>query len=181
MEELELNQFYRVLAPRTTIIITTTNKKGEVNAAPFSFTMPVSTNPPLLAVASVPTHHTFQNIEESGEFVVNIPPEDILNELWITSEKWPEGVNELEKAGLSTTKSLKVNPPGIKECIAQLECEMEWHQLSGDHQLIIGRVVAATTRSDSIKEGLLDVEKMKPLLHLGGKDFVVGDHRRKVD
>jgi len=25
------------------------------------------------------------------------------------------------------------------------------------------------------------VELVKPLLHLGGKDFVVGDHRKSVD
>ncbi|MDD3985979.1 MAG: flavin reductase, partial [Methanobacterium sp.] len=34
--------------------------------------MPVSINPPIIAFASVPTHHTFKNIEETKEFVINI-------------------------------------------------------------------------------------------------------------
>jgi flavin reductase (DIM6/NTAB) family NADH-FMN oxidoreductase RutF len=168
------------MAPRTTIIVTTVNEQGIINAAPFSFTMPISTDPPLLGVASVPSHHTYRNIQKTGEFVVNIPPMEILEQLWITSEKFPEEVNELEKAGLSTVESENVQPPGIKECIAQLECVLEYDKALGDHQLIIGKVVTVSTNDRSIKEGLLDVEEMRPILHLGGKDFVVGDHRKKV-
>ena len=95
--ETEVEHAYRILAPRPTIIITTESKEGHVNAAPFTFTMPVSINPPLIAFASVSTHHTFKNIEDTREFVVNIPNVDILSKLWITSEKFPERVNEIEK------------------------------------------------------------------------------------
>jgi flavin reductase (DIM6/NTAB) family NADH-FMN oxidoreductase RutF len=179
--DLDLESFYRVVAPRPTIIITTINHKGEINAAPFSFTMPVSVNPPLIAVASVPRHHTYQNIEETGEMVINIPNEDVLKELWVTGEKFPQGVNEIEKAGLTQKESVKVNPPFIEECIAHLECKVEKTQECGDHNLIIGKVVKFGVREDAIKNGLLDVERMKPILHLGGKDFVVGNHRKNVD
>ena len=58
-EEIGTENAYKVLAPRPTIIITTINKKGEVNAAPFSFTMPVSMDPPLIAFASVASHDTY--------------------------------------------------------------------------------------------------------------------------
>jgi flavin reductase (DIM6/NTAB) family NADH-FMN oxidoreductase RutF len=179
--ELELSQFYRVMAPRTTIIITTINLEGQINAAPFSFTMPVSVNPPLLAVATVPTHHTYHNLQETGEFVVNLPGEEILEELWITGESFPEGVNELEKANLTAVGSLVVKAPGIKECVARLECKVVHDQECGDHHLVVGQVVRVTARDDSLEEGLLDVENTKPVLHLGGKDFVVGDHRKRVD
>ncbi|MEN6329825.1 MAG: flavin reductase family protein [Methanobacteriaceae archaeon] len=179
--ELDLSQFYRLMAPRTTIIITTVNLKGEINAAPFSFTMPVSVNPPLLAVASVATHHTYHNLQETGEFVVNLPGEEVLEELWITSESFPADVNELEKAGLTAKESQIVKSPGIDECVAQLECKVVLDQECGDHQLVVGEVVRVTARDNSLLDGLLDVESTKPLLHLGGKDFVVGDHRKRVD
>jgi flavin reductase (DIM6/NTAB) family NADH-FMN oxidoreductase RutF len=180
-KSLDVESFYRVLAPRPTIIVTTVNSEGKVNAAPFSFTMPVSVNPPLIAVASVPRHHTYQNLEETQEFVVNIPTADILNQLWVTGEKFPEGVNEIEKAGLTEVASREVSPPWIKECLAHMECKVEFVRECGDHHLVVGRVLKVGVREDAIREGLLDVELMKPLLHLGGKDFVVGDHRRKVD
>ena len=179
--DLDLGSFYRVVAPRPTVIVTTKSQKGEVNAAPFSFTMPVSVDPPLIAVASVPRHHTYQNLEETGEMVINIPNEEILKELWVTGEKFPKGVNEIEKAGLTQMPSIKVSPPWIKECIAHIECKVEKTLKCGDHELVIGEVVNVGVREDSLKEGLLDVEIMKPILHLGGKDFVVGDHRKNID
>ncbi|WP_321421882.1 flavin reductase family protein [uncultured Methanobacterium sp.] len=180
-KNLDVESFYRVLAPRPTIIVTTVNEKGEVNAAPFSFTMPVSVNPPLIAVASVARHHTYQNLEETQEFVVNIPTADILNELWVTGEKFPQGVSEIEKAELTEMNSLEVTPPWIKECVAHMECNVEFTRECGDHQLVVGRVLKVGVREDALKEGLLDVESVNPILHLGGKDFVVGDHRRQVD
>jgi len=42
-------------------------------------------------------------------------------------------------------------------------------------------VLKVGVRKDAIKDGLLNVELVKPLLHLGGKDFVVGDHRKSVE
>jgi len=179
-EYLDNSSAYRILAPRPTIIVTTINSKNEVNAAPFSFTMPVSMDPPLVAFASVPSHDTYRNIDEIPEFVVNIPQETILEKLWITGEKFPYGVNEIEKAGLNQFPSELVSPPKIKECIGHLECKVEWIKEAGDHNLIVGRVVRTDIKPESIKEGLLNVEKVKPVLHLGGVDFVVGDHLRKV-
>lgn len=180
-KNMDVGSFYRVLAPRPTIIVTTVSKEGEVNAAPFSFTMPVSVDPPLIAVSSVPRHHTFQNLEKTGEMVVNIPSADILNQLWVTGEKLPQGVNEIEKAGLTEMDSVEVSPPWIRECLAHMECKVEFTRECGDHHLVVGRVLKVGVREDAIKDGLLDVELVKPLLHLGGKDFVVGDHRQNVD
>ena len=180
-EEIDNKNAYRILAPRPTIIVTTVNNNGEVNAAPFSFTMPVSMNPPLIAFASVTTHHTYKNIDETGEFVVNIPNEDILKELWITGEKFPQDVNEIEKAGLTQIPSKKVAPPKIKECIASIECKVKWIKKAGDHDVIIGESIYAEVQENILKDGLLDVEKVKPILHLGGVNFVVGDHLKKVE
>ncbi|HML06334.1 MAG TPA: flavin reductase family protein [Methanobacterium sp.] len=180
-QEIENESAYRILAPRPTIIVTTVNKVGEVNAAPFSFTMPVSMNPPLIAFASVNTHHTYKNIEETGEFVVNIPNEDILNEMWVTGEKFPEGVNEIEKAGLTQIPSKIVNPPKIGECVGTIECKVQWIKKAGDHEIIVGEVLNVEVQENTLKEGLLDVENVKPILHLGGINFVIGDHIKKIE
>lgn len=180
-QDVDTENAYRLLAPRPTIIVTTVNAKGQINAAPFSFTMPVSMKPPLIAFASVGSHHTYRNIAENSEFVVNIPSEHILKELWITGEKFPEGVNEIEKAGLTSIPSVSVLPPRIMECMAQMECKVYWIKEAGDHHLVVGEVLKVHAHENALKNGLMDVEKVKPLLHLGGINFVVGDHLRRVE
>jgi flavin reductase (DIM6/NTAB) family NADH-FMN oxidoreductase RutF len=62
-----------------------------------------------------------------------------------------------------------------------MECRVEKIIECGDHNLVVGEVLKVGVRKDAIKDGLLNVELVKPLLHLGGKDFVVGDHRKNVD
>jgi flavin reductase (DIM6/NTAB) family NADH-FMN oxidoreductase RutF len=177
--ENQVETAYRLLAPRPTIIVTT-KRNGQINAAPFSFTMPVSINPPLIAFASVPTHHTYKNIDETKEFVINIPNEEILGALWVTGEKFPEDVNELEKADLTEIDSFKINPPRIAECIAHMECKVHAIFDAGDHKLIIGEVVHSDVQKNALKDDLINVEKVKPVLHLGGVNFVVGDHLRQI-
>lgn len=171
---------YRILAPRPTIIVSTVNNKGEVNAAPFSFAMPVSMDPPLIAFACVRTHHTYRNIMETGQFVVNIPGENILNEVWITGKKFPAEVNEIEEAGLTQIPSKRVLPPKIGQCVASIECKVLWIKKAGDHDIIVGESLCLEVQENALKEGLLDVLEVKPILHLGGVNFVIGDHLKKL-
>jgi flavin reductase (DIM6/NTAB) family NADH-FMN oxidoreductase RutF len=89
-------------------------------------------------------------------------------------------VNEIEKAGLTQLDSIKVSPPRIEECLAHLECKVHWIKDSGDHKIVVGEVIHADTAKNILKDGLLDVENIKPVLHLGGVNFVVGDHLRQV-
>ncbi|MDO8869882.1 MAG: flavin reductase family protein [Methanobacteriaceae archaeon] len=180
-EDFPAENAHRILAPRPTVIITTVNSKGDINAAPFSFVMPVSMNPPIIAFASAPKHDTNLNINEIGEFVVNLTPDSILQKMWITGEKLPYGENELEKAGLTSIPSKIVSPPRIVESMAHLECEVLRVNTVGDHNLITAYVVHASVQENCMKDGLLDVEKVKPILHLGGTSFIIGDNLKKVE
>ena len=45
--ELEVTNFYEILSLRCTVLISTADKDGKSNTAPFSFVTPVSSNPPL--------------------------------------------------------------------------------------------------------------------------------------
>ncbi len=180
-KDFPIEKANRILAPRPTVIITTINDEGKVNGAPFSFVMPVSMDPPIVAFASAPSHDTSKNIQLNSEFVINLTPAEIINEMWITGEKIPYGESELEKAGLTSLESRIVSPPRIKESMAHLECEVMEIKEVGDHILILGKVVHASVEENCMKEDLLDVEKVKPLLHLGGTSFGVGDHLRKVE
>lgn len=116
--KVKAENFYQILSPRWTVLISTIDKEGKPNAAPFSFVTPVSSNPPLVLFAAAPQRHTLANARETHEFVLNIVPEQLLDTLWICSKAFPKGVNEIIESGLSERKSRMVKAPGIKECLA---------------------------------------------------------------
>jgi len=172
---LALEDSYKLLAPRPIALITTADKQGRINAAPMSFVMPVEMDPPILVLSTGYDGDTYHNIHETGEFVVNTVTEDIKKQMWICGKSFPRGVNELEKAGLHWEPSEKVKPPRVVECPANFECKLDWTHEGPEYVVLAGRVVAVNVRKGVLKGGRLDAEHVKPLLHLSGKLFVVGD------
>lgn len=169
--ELNISQWYRVLAPRPVVLVSTVNVKGVSNAAPFSFVMPTSCDPPLIAFASSPEHHTVKNISKTKDFVVNIPDYQILKELWVCADDFPAGVSEIKKANLTEERSTKVKSPRIKECFAHFECKLFRSYTAGDHLLIVGRVLLADVRDDYYSGKKYMIAQANPLMHIGGNEF----------
>ena len=176
--KIETKKWYRFMAPRLTVLVSTCDKEKRANAAPFSFCMPVSVDPPLLAIASAFKRHTLANIRETKQFVINIPGEDQLEGLWKCSEPLEKGEDEIAYAGLTPVSSRIVHPPCIAECAAWFECELEWEKDAGDHVIVVGRVVNAEARDEFVMEnGGFNIAAAKPLLHVGGRNFTIGERR----
>ena len=65
---------------------------------------------------------TAKNILDTGEFVVNLVPERLVQAMNLTSIDAPRGVDELALAGLRTTPSTHVSPPRISDSPVSFEC-----------------------------------------------------------
>lgn len=136
------DEILRLLGFGAVTIITTVGRDGSVNTAPHSWVTVVSYDPPQLLFSVNIEHDTHRNILETGEFVVNIPSADMIKAIWITQKHFPYGVNELEKAGLTSLRSEKVKPPRIKECKAHMECKVLWTKTIGSTCLVLGSIEA---------------------------------------
>jgi flavin reductase (DIM6/NTAB) family NADH-FMN oxidoreductase RutF len=144
---------YRLLiglvAPRPIALITSLDEEGRLNAAPFSAYNYLCTDPPILAVGVtnrpddifIPKD-TARNIRRTGEFVVNVVTEDIAEQMNICAVDFPQEMNELEIAGLTTSPSSKVRPPRIAQAHAALECREHTTLEIGRSRIVLGRVVA---------------------------------------
>jgi flavin reductase (DIM6/NTAB) family NADH-FMN oxidoreductase RutF len=148
---------------RPVVLITTVSREGKQNASVKTNFMTVSSMKSYAFYCS-PEHHTYRNILETGEFVVNVPTEDIIGKVLkvakITVNPSPPGVNEIERAGLTPIPSEEVRPPRIEECVAHYECLLEWHK----EALIFGKVVAV-----SVDKSFLEGVDTRKLLVIGAE------------
>jgi flavin reductase (DIM6/NTAB) family NADH-FMN oxidoreductase RutF len=153
MEKTPHRQVYNLLiglvAPRPIAWITSMDHEGTLNAAPFSAYNYLCTDPPVvgIGVTNRPGHDavpkdTARNIRRTGEFVINVVTEDLLQQMNITATDFPAGVNELEMAGLTTAPSALVKVPRIAQAHAALECTELTTMEIGRSRIILGRVVA---------------------------------------
>jgi flavin reductase (DIM6/NTAB) family NADH-FMN oxidoreductase RutF len=136
------NNILRLLGFSPVTLITTVDKDGLINAAPYGWITVVDYNPPQLLFSVNIKHDTYRNILETEEFVVNVPSADMIREIWITQKPFPYGTNELEKANLTALPSEKVKPPRIKECKAHIECRVLWTKIIGSACLVLGSIEA---------------------------------------
>lgn len=136
------------------VVITTVDREGRENAAPKNWCIPCAYKPPMLLFICDTRHDTAKNIMDTGEFVANIPSEDIFMKVIKMDKTLPRGKSEIKYAELASIPSEKVKPPRIKECRAHAECVLEWYKElgptvdDGTAVVFVGRVVAASADED---------------------------------
>ena len=153
METTPHRQVYNLLiglvAPRPIAWVTSMDERGTLNAAPFSSYNYLCTDPPIVGMGvtnrsgpnAIPKD-TAHNIRRTGEYVINVVTEDLLEKMNICATDFPAGVNELEMAGLTTAPSSVVKVPRIAQAHAALECREFTTMEIGRSRIILGRVVA---------------------------------------
>ncbi|MDD4161860.1 MAG: flavin reductase family protein [Methanothrix sp.] len=165
---LKPNQRGQIM-PLPVVLISTISKGGVHNAAPWSCVTPILRPLDEVLIASWLQRDTLENIRQTGEFVINVPPAGMEEAVMVCAKSFPPEVDELEKAGLAPRPSRKVKAPGIEGCLAWAECALEEEIARDKFVLIIGKVVhlEADDRFFSEAEGM-DYERAMPLCSMGG-------------
>jgi len=168
--ETDLASSVFLLQPGRPILCTTKNSDGSNHVAPFSWINPVSHKPPRVALALVNNprkQHSLENIENNGEFVINMPGLELAEKLVESSFLTQEGENKFVRSGFTPLPSIMVKPPGIQECKANLECRVINTINAGDHTLLIADVLYARYAPEAYGPSLIiNTEKFQPALHL---------------
>lgn len=186
------HQRYKLMAslivPRPIALITTINEDGVVNAAPFSMFNMLGEEPPIVMVSinrlqDGQLKHTAANIVRTGEFVVHLTDEHMAEQMHRCGDNFPADVSELAEVGLSTTPSLRVKPPCIKEAPAAFECTLYELLETPSRQIFIGQVHWLHAR-----EGLVDTELWRvrlqnyfPVARFGASFYVNTRDRFSLD
>jgi flavin reductase (DIM6/NTAB) family NADH-FMN oxidoreductase RutF len=161
----------RLFAPSSCLVmITTVDKEGRINAASYGTCVRVCHDPVYIAFTTGATKDTYNNVLATEEFVVNVPSfeREILEKVRVVGLEFPPGINELEKAGLTSLPSTVVKPPRIAECRSHFECKVEWTKQWLHRLMVVGKVVAASVDEGYVDEqGYLVWEKLKPAHYCG--------------
>jgi flavin reductase (DIM6/NTAB) family NADH-FMN oxidoreductase RutF len=136
--------------------------------------MPTSINPPLVAISLAPTCHSHTLIEESGEFIVNIPTLELLQAVYACGSLTGRSFDKFKKTNLTTMPGKKVKAPAIRECIAHLECIVDSQFTTGDHTVFVGKILEAYADMGVFTESY-DLKKVRMLYHVGGNNFAILD------
>jgi len=173
--QVNIASAYRLLHPMHIVLISCVGKAGKPNITTVAWAMPTSINPPLLAISLAPGRHSHTLIEESGEFIVNIPTMEILQAVYACGSLTGRSFDKFKKTSLTQMPAKKVKAPAIRECIAHLECEVDGQLTTGDHTIFVGKILEAYADTGIFTESGYDLKKARVLYHAGGNNFALLD------
>ncbi len=169
------------IIPRPIGWISTIDKNGRNNLAPFSYFNAVGEDPPHVMFSTVRGNNTnkdtLNNVLENGQFVVNMVTEALTEKMNATAQMVAPEVDEFELAGLTPIPSVKVKPMRVKESPITFECEMVHHYFLENHKqggacIIIGRVVMMHYDEAVLLDNYkINPDNYRPVARLAGSNY----------
>ena len=175
------NVMKAVVVPRPIAFVSSVSETGEINLAPYSFFNAVCYDPPTIIVSIQrltpdKPKDTLNNIEATGEFVVNVVNQDIAQAMNTTSAEYPSDMNEFEIANLTQIPSTVVKAPRVKESPVNLECKLKQVVEIGPKGKSYGLVIAEIIHMhiwDELIDGYhVKQEALNMVGRLGGHSYV---------
>lgn len=156
----------RLLEPGPLGLITSRHRSAE-NVMTAAWMMPVSLDPPLIAVAIHPARLTHEYVSKSEFFAVNIPTAELLSAVHRCGMESGRTGDKFIAAGLTPVDALVLDLPLAGECVAHIECGVAGRTAFGDHDLFIGTPLAVMALDEAFRERwLIEVDAGRVLHHL---------------
>jgi flavin reductase (DIM6/NTAB) family NADH-FMN oxidoreductase RutF len=178
---LRHDPFKALVAPRPIGWISSLNRQGQVNLAPYSYFNAVSNDPHVVVFGSQGRKDSQRNIEETGEFVCNLATWGLREAMNQTSAMVASEVDEMALAGLEPAPSRMVGPPRVAVSPVALECRyMQTVRLPvkpgfGENSVIFGEVVGIHIADEAIEDGMIDITRLRTIARCGYHDYAVVD------
>ena len=167
--------FNAIVGPRPIGWISSQDRDGTLNLAPYSFFNAFNYVPPIIGFSSVGRKDSLNNIEQTGEFVWNLATRPLAEAMNRSCAPVSAEVNEFELAQLTPLASHVVSVPRVLETPVSFECKVsQIIQLRRADQevvpswLILGEVVAVHIARWLLKDGIYDTAAAQPILRGGG-------------
>jgi flavin reductase (DIM6/NTAB) family NADH-FMN oxidoreductase RutF len=175
------------VVPRPIGWISTTSADGADNLAPYSFFNVVTVSPPTLMFAPANSgpdtmKDSARNAIDTGEFVVNVVTEPLVEAMNETSATLPPEESEFDHAGLERAASEKVTPPRVAAAEIAFECAVHDTLDIGVSTVVLGEIVLAHI-DDALTtdEGKLDVAEVDAVGRLAGNWYATTADRFRIE
>ncbi|MFC9516002.1 flavin reductase family protein [Nocardiaceae bacterium NPDC056970] len=183
--EMGPGRFYPVLTasvvPRPIAWVSTVSADGVPNLAPYSFFTVSSAEPPVVQFTSVTRKDSLRNVEATGEFVVNLATESMLDAVNASSAPYEAGTDEFAALGIAAEPSERVRPPRVADSPVAIECRLRQVVEVGTSFVVMGDVLAVAVRPEVLADdGLPAFAAIAPLSRLGRDEWGMTPAVRRI-
>jgi flavin reductase (DIM6/NTAB) family NADH-FMN oxidoreductase RutF len=173
-----------VVVPRPIAWVSTRSPEGVDNLAPHSFFTISSVTPPVVQFTSVGAKDSLRNAVATGEFVVCLCPEELVEQVNATATDFPADISEFDAVGLEREPSRLVAPPRVAASPVALECRLAGTKdFGGGSTVVFGQVLWVAVDERVLRDGRPQIALLRPMARLGALEWsTIGQvsERRRV-
>ena len=186
-----IDPFKSLVFPRPIGWISSVDKKGNANLAPYSYFNAIADDPPQIMFASASPDQplkfkdSLKNILETKEFVVNFATSITRKQMNLSSLDAPKDQDEFMITDLKKRKSKLVKSPSVAISPVNLECKLlKTLKLKSNSKryttMIIGEVIGIHIKDNFIKKGRVDSVAMRYVARMGYSEYTTVSSKFKM-
>jgi flavin reductase (DIM6/NTAB) family NADH-FMN oxidoreductase RutF len=158
------------------VVMVSCGHGDQANIITIAWTGILCSSPPQIGIGVRPERHSHALIKKTGEFVVNVPSENLLDEVEYCGFISGREVDKFASRGMTPAPGSEVHTPIIAECPINIECRVNQTLSLGSHDLFIGQVVVVQLSQELLDEQeRVDNGKLKPILFAGNEYWGLGN------
>lgn len=164
-----------MLNPVPAVMVSVTDKEGKSNIITVAWAGTVCTNPPMVSISVRPSRYSYQILEETGEFVINLTNESLVKACDYCGVVSGRDVDKFAKTGLTSIPMEHVHAMGIDESPVNMECKITEKRELGSHTMFIAEVVGVTVDDQYMDEtGKFHINESGLVMYSHGEYFALG-------
>lgn len=135
--------------PEPLVIAVAKDREAKINPISVSWTMTVSHEPPMMAIAIGKTRYSAQTIPHSECFTLAYPSLKMKDQAILFGTESGREIDKIGQCVCPIEKATQIDSVLLLDAVANFECELESYMPAGDHIIFVGRVVATHINTES--------------------------------
>ena len=165
-----------MLNPVPAVMVSVADEEHRPNIITVAWAGTVCTNPPMVSISVRPSRYSYDIIEKTGEFVINLTTEALARATDWCGVRSGRDVDKWKEMGLTRGKSETLQySPCIKESPVNIECKVDRILELGSHHMFMAKVQAVQVDDRYMQEnGKFDLASSRLLTYSHGEYYSLG-------
>ncbi len=157
-KRVKYEQAIKTKYPEQVVIAIAKDKKGKANPITLGWTMIVSGEPPMMAIAVAKGHYSIRTIRHSKCFTICYPSAEMADAALFFGSKSGRDVDKFAefdaqhgRVHCKTEPAKKIDSLLLTNAVANFECRLVSETKAGDHIIFVGRIVVSHINTEPKK------------------------------
>lgn len=165
-----------MLYPLPVVMVSTADENGRNNILTIAWTGTIGTNPAMVYISVRPERYSYDIIQKTGEFVINLTTEELAYATDYCGVKSGRDIDKFNEMKLTPVSGTHVKAPLIKESPVNIECRVTELKKLGSHDMFLAEVVAIHVDEQYMDETeKFHLSKAAPIVYSHGDYYGLHD------